>query len=368
MTTTTNLGITHVEQSQAQKEVTVNTALDAIDALMNVGAIDRALNTPPVSPSNGDVYIIGSSPTGDWAANADDIAYYQQEWKFLAPNEGMTLWVNDEDRNYSWDGSAWVTSTTESLDDLSDVAISGLANYDVLQYNGTNFVNSPTIGNLTGLGIGTSYDSNNKLSVAADSVLFNRATADMQVKVNKNTATDKASHLFQTGFSGRAEFGLIGEDDFSLKVSPDGSSYTQCFVVDKTTGNIDFKQDVSVVGVINGAELTNYSETKATNATASGSVSVDFANGNVHELTLTGNITTLTLSNPPASGESGNLTLILKQDATGSRTVTWPAAVKWVNGGTAPTLSTAASSVDMVSMFTVDGGTTYYATAMLDFA
>jgi hypothetical protein len=44
--------------------------------------------------------------------------------------------------------------------------------------------------------------------------------------VNKNAAGDTASYLFQTGFSGRAEFGLTGSNDFEMKTSPDGSAFT----------------------------------------------------------------------------------------------------------------------------------------------
>lgn len=107
MVTTPHVGLTLVEQSQSQKEVTVNEAFTRIDALMNSGVIDKDLSTPPGSPSAGDVYIVGSSATGDWSGEDDNIAYFDQIWRFVTPNEGMTLWVNDEDDLYSWDGNAW---------------------------------------------------------------------------------------------------------------------------------------------------------------------------------------------------------------------------------------------------------------------
>lgn len=108
MATTNHLGITLVEQSQAQKEVTVNTALARVDAVLNTGAVDRAINTPPGSPAAGDVYILGASPTGAWSGQAGKLAYYDQTWKFITPREGMSLWVSDEDVSYSYDGAAWV--------------------------------------------------------------------------------------------------------------------------------------------------------------------------------------------------------------------------------------------------------------------
>ncbi len=107
MATSNNLGFTFIEQSQSQKEVTANAALAAIDALMNTGAIDKDLATPPSSPVSGDVYIIAASPTGAWAGKAGQVAYYNSGWKFIVPKEGVTLWVKDEDVYYIYSGAAW---------------------------------------------------------------------------------------------------------------------------------------------------------------------------------------------------------------------------------------------------------------------
>lgn len=109
--------------------------------------------------------------------------------------------------------------------------------------------------------------------------------------------------------------------------------------------------------VVSQPEIKDYSETVAT-ANSGAAYAVDLTQGNIYKLTLTGNCI-LTLSNPPATGKAGSLTLILVQDGTGSRTITWPASVKWPNG-TAPTLTTTASAVDVVQLVTVDGGTTWY--------
>jgi len=71
MGNTTNLSISLVAQNQAQKEVTVNEALSIIDAVLNRGAVHNGTNTPPVSPAEGDLYIIGGSPTGAWSGKAE---------------------------------------------------------------------------------------------------------------------------------------------------------------------------------------------------------------------------------------------------------------------------------------------------------
>lgn len=84
---------------------------------------------------------------------------------------------------------------------------------------------------------------------------------------------------------------------------------------------------------------------------------LDLATGNLHDVTLTANCT-FTFAGSTA-GVGCYLTLILRQDGTGSRTVTWPAAVEWP-GGVAPTLSTGANDVDILSFLSDDGGTTWF--------
>lgn len=90
------------------------------------------------------------------------------------------------------------------------------------------------------------------------------------------------------------------------------------------------------------------------------SFTVNLANGILHNVTLTGNVTAITFSNLPTTGYMSTWTIALTQDGTGSRTVTgWPAAVKWP-GGTVPTVSATAGRTDIVQCTTWDGGTTDY--------
>lgn len=91
-----------------------------------------------------------------------------------------------------------------------------------------------------------------------------------------------------------------------------------------------------------------YTEEVAT-ANTSTSYTISLANGSVQILTLTGNCT-YTFPTPVA-GQS--FTLIQKQDATGSRTVTWPASVKWP-ASTAPTITSTASKADKFVFTAID--------------
>lgn len=112
-------------------------------------------------------------------------------------------------------------------------------------------------------------------------------------------------------------------------------------------------------GVLQRPEIKDYAETRATPSSSAGTLTLDMTTANVFEVTLTENVTTLTISNPPASGKAGSLTLILKQDATGGRTFAWPASVKSA-GGTDPTISSAANAIDIYTLLTTDAGTTWY--------
>ena len=76
-------------------------------------------------------------------------------------------------------------------------------------------------------------------------------------------------------------------------------------------------------------------------------------------MALNANITTLTISNPPASGTGIGFTLVFTADGT-ARTVTWPASVKW-DSGTAPTLTSTNGKKDVFTFVTLDAGTTYLA-------
>lgn len=105
--------------------------------------------------------------------------------------------------------------------------------------------------------------------------------------------------------------------------------------------------------------IKDYAEALTSPAITSGALTLDLESSNVFTVALNAAITTLTISNPPASGRAGSFTLILTADGT-ARSVTWPAAVKWP-GGTAPTLTSASGKRDVLTFLTVDGGATWLA-------
>lgn len=86
------------------------------------------------------------------------------------------------------------------------------------------------------------------------------------------------------------------------------------------------------------------------------SKTIDWNDGNEQRVTLTDNVT-FTLSNP---GDGGRYVLILNQDGTGGRTVTWPAAVKWPSGSS-PTITSGADKFDLVTLIYLATETIYLA-------
>jgi hypothetical protein len=105
--------------------------------------------------------------------------------------------------------------------------------------------------------------------------------------------------------------------------------------------------------------LIDYAETVNAIGNSGAAQTVDLENGNVQTLTLNDDCT-ITFSNPPASGRSGSLVLIITKDANDTdRTITWGSTIKW-DGGSSFTLLTTNAQVTILSFFTINGGTTWY--------
>ena len=367
---TTHLLLPYILAAQAQKHVTHNEALRLLDAVVQLSVLDRDLTAPPVSPADGDRYIVASGATGVWTGwDLNVTTWVDGVWMRLVPRPGWLAWIADEATFFVWNGSAWdpvgvpqdvsdavfslvndadptkralfslsgistATTRTFSLPNTSSelailagtqtfngnktfsgtltasgtVTMSGAAtsigtstatatygmgtgatttgvtktvnlgtggasgSTTVVNIGsatagagGTTVVNTPTVtfanavtqvgmpqANLTaqllGLG-GATADATNRLSANTPNVLLNNAGASIDVTVNKNAAANDASFSFKTGFSVRALFGTPGSDDFTLKVSPNGSSFFDALVADRNTGRVRFPVGVALTGL-----------------------------------------------------------------------------------------------------------------------
>lgn len=102
--------------------------------------------------------------------------------------------------------------------------------------------------------------------------------------------------------------------------------------------------------------LRSYSDTAVVVGNTGATPNLDLSQGNSFTATLNQNAT-FTFSNSPTGVFS--FTLILTNDATPSRVITWPASVKWPNA-IIPPRTTDASKTDVYTFLTVDGGTNWY--------
>ncbi len=191
------LDLPFILPAQAQKHVTHNAALSRLDALVQLVVQARDADTPPEPPVPGEIYALGTAPAGDWVGHGDDLALWQDSgWLFLTPRPGWQLWDLESQQMYIWD-AGWQPLPCQR---------------------------TPQIG------VNTAADGVNRLSVASEATLFSHTGAGHQMKLNKASSTDTSSLLFQTGFSSRAELGLAGSDDLSLKLSTDGSNFSEALV------------------------------------------------------------------------------------------------------------------------------------------
>lgn len=103
------------------------------------------------------------------------------------------------------------------------------------------------------LGVGTTADSTNPLSAKLNNALFAAKTVaeggdgNLRYKLSKENAVKTLSFLFQSNYSGRAEMGLTGDDDFHFKVNADGTIWHDGIVIDRATGAVTFP-NTSITG------------------------------------------------------------------------------------------------------------------------
>ncbi|MBP0438578.1 DUF2793 domain-containing protein [Tianweitania sediminis] len=92
-----NLSLPYIMPSQAQKHVTHNEAIRALDALVQIAVLARNVAMPPPSPAEGDRYLVPSGAVEPWADHVGFLAAWQDgAWAFYAPQSGWTAWVQNE--------------------------------------------------------------------------------------------------------------------------------------------------------------------------------------------------------------------------------------------------------------------------------
>lgn len=221
MAKTPHLDLPFLAPAQAQKHVTVNESLYALDGAVQCAVLEMNRNDPPAAPTEGAQYLVGAAPTGAWGREARALAAWRNGgWWFSRPKPGWRVYNLADDTLYLLNAAQVWTP------------LSGAAEVREVQ-------------NATRLGLGMAADAANPFAAKLNAALFTArtpaegGTGDVILAANKSAATRDAGHVFQTGFVTRALAGLFGSDRFRISVSPDGTAFHDALTVNDTNGIVD---------------------------------------------------------------------------------------------------------------------------------
>ena len=108
MTESTRWALPLLSAGQAQKEITHNEALLAIDRLLQLGVVSRRCSAPPENAASGEIHIVGAAASGAWAGNEGQLASFDGSgWTFVAPRPGCLAWIDDEQEFAVMTASGW---------------------------------------------------------------------------------------------------------------------------------------------------------------------------------------------------------------------------------------------------------------------
>lgn len=250
------LTLPYLQAAQAQKHVTHNEALERLDMLVQLTVLGFGVTTPPVSAVEGDVWALGTGAQGAWTGHDNELAgWYNGGWLFIVPAAG---WRAAQDLDLRvWSGTDWTGSEAPDFENLASVGINAVS------------------------------DTTNRLAVSADATLLNHDGAGHQLKLNKAGPSDTASLLYQTGFSGRVEMGTAGNDDFTIKVSADGATWSDALVARGTDGWISLPAGANLADGTAAAPSLAFSEQTGSGIWRTDSDEIGVSTGSVERVRVT---------------------------------------------------------------------------------
>ena len=289
--------------------------------------------------------------------------------------------------SYQWNGTVWISFGAASsnqikiLDDISG-SFTGIAYTFALTSSSISILPPNKQSLIINLG-GVIQDPSDDYSVSGSNIIFSTAPnngvsfsgVSLGPAIPVSTILDGAvtmgsftvagilstTNLYVAGvstFIGIATHtGTIFGNNLSLTGVATATSVVVAGIVTANSSGIDLNGTV-----LNKSELKNYTETVYAQGNTGTSTTLNLVNGNVFTATLTGNCT-FTFTTGVTSG-AASFTLILANDATAGRSITWPVSVKWPNN-TIPVRTTTANATDIWSFFTPNNGTTWYGNVAL---
>src|SRR5690606_28593349 len=222
---TGRLQLPYLAAGQMQKHVTLNEALSRLDALVQTSVVSRSTAEQPSDPEEGRMWLLPDAPSGEvWAgwSPGDLVRVDAGGWTRVPVLDGLIVHVADEGVLVIRRDGQW-RPAGQALGEIRDLARFGL---------------------------NTGPDEANPFAARLNKALWMALPAgeggdgDLRFTFNKEGPADVLSLLFQSGWGGRAELGLIGSDDFSLKVSADGGDWREVMSVDRSTGAAAFARGV----------------------------------------------------------------------------------------------------------------------------
>ena len=231
---TNNFKIPLLFQNQAHKDIVFNEALSKIDSLIHLSVIDIFINSEPENIKDGDSYIISNNPNDIFSNHSCKIAYYNIGWKFITPTEGMRVWVQSKKSLYIYIENNWIKFDNTATKD-SD----------------TNVFNS--------LAVNTNISDSHKLAICSNNSLFTTEDSSVRITLNKSGSNNFSSIIFQDDWQGKAEIGLLNNNNFVFKNSTNGVDFREIFVIENNSGTIDFKTNIQTKGInITGTRVGDY--------------------------------------------------------------------------------------------------------------
>jgi len=283
---------------------------------------------------------------------------------------------------FNGNGSATTVTLSRAVYNASDIEV--IVNnvqqdpYDAYTVNGTNtltFTEAPSSG--TGNIIVTYRNYTISKFVPGENTVTASSIVDGTItgaKITSNTITGTqivdrsitgleiaantigSSNLVTTGVSA----GNYGSAS-NIPVITVGTDGRVTYAANVATATVDVNNITGNVNISGNVKAQTYQETFSNVSIASGNITCNLASATIFKTVVTSAANVIFTSPPP------NLTgfsFLIQLSQTGSYALTWPASIQWPLN-TAPTLSTTAGYVDTIALYTIDGGSNYYATSVL---
>lgn len=294
--------------------------------------ISATTTAPPGTPADGDTYLVPTGASGAWAGHAGESATWDADadaWIFTTPAPGTVVTVTSTGTQVQTVAGGTATSytpiqttgkvvfgtsitPTALAADVNDYAPTDLATASGMRLSATGAAR--TITGLTGGEGGRIM------------LVHNVGTLDLVLK------DESASSTAANRFALNADVTLKADQSTLLQYDAASSRWR----VIGGTGS----------GITSSQSFPFGLATTAVTLTDGATITIDATLSNVFQVTLGGN---RTFAAPTTPLNAQTVNVLIRQDATGSRTITWDAAFTWP-GGVVPTLSSAANAVDLLSM------------------